>query len=105
MILYDMNKSWVPPAGYTFHYVQPEGAYLRVVFIRHQSEVGGTKEMVVSIYVNDLGREVMRTTDEGFLSSAAPELPTPPVSRWYRFVDAFYLTLLGIKEMFRWHKN
>lgn len=104
MTLYDTNKSWAPPVGYTFRRVDPNGAFIRVQFLRETEVTGGVKLSYIYVYVNDMGREVLRTEEEHFLSTEV-EPETPSVSRWYKFVDAFYLTLMGIEEMFKWHKN
>ena len=101
MIIVDKNQTLQPPEG-QLDSVSPEGAYLRVVYLqpfwdnplRH-----GTR--VTTIYLQDMGREVLRTIYER-LDPSEPEIQSRPrpVRRRYRIWNGFLLALQGVKEMF-----
>ena len=97
-----MNRSWTPPEGFKPDSVSAEGAYLRVNFSKWltQRASGALIYYSVTIYVNDMGREVMRTTQEQkFPAIAEPAIPAFTPGRWFRFQNGFYLALEGLQEM------
>lgn len=63
MILTDLNGSIKPPANFTLENIIVEGAYLilsyeQQVFVTDTMTIKGHNRML--LYVNDMGREVMR---------------------------------------------
>ena len=104
MELLDMNRSWTPPEGFKPDSVSAEGAYLRVNFSKWltERESGALNHYSVTVYVNDMGREVMRTTQEQtFPAIAKSAIPAFAPGRWFRFQHGFYLALEGLQEMIR----
>lgn len=103
MLLQDMNQSWTPPAGFVFQDVTASGAYLLVNYTQSFWEnplQQGWHQVV--IYVNDMGREVMRTTDTLLAPPIREEEPEPlPVGRRFRFKNGFLICLQGIQEMIK----
>lgn len=104
MTLKDMNQSWIGPDGYTFHNVMSQGAYLLVTYVRRQDIPGWLNEHHIVIYINDMGREVMRT--EGLISwpepvAAVAESTPALVGRWFRIKNGFLIALQGLQEMSR----
>lgn len=91
MILSDKNQSWQPPEGYGLASLSAEGSFLRLVY-RKQTEVG---HVVITVYLNDMGREVLRTQDTidyGALKSSA----TPVAGGfWKALRDGFKLFFRG----------
>jgi hypothetical protein len=66
MILTDLNGSIKPPANFTLENIIVEGAYLilsyeQQVFVTDTMTIKGHNRIL--LYVNDMGREVMRLTD------------------------------------------
>lgn len=101
MILHDMNQSWTQPEGYRFVGVLAQGAFLMVLFIQDRDTPLCRAYHQIAIYVNDMGREVMRTEE---LSETYLPLNKPapaPVGRWFRFKNGFYIALQGFQEMIR----
>ena len=101
MILHDMNQSWTPPAGYSFAFAVAHGSYLSVVY--HQTADTETQHVrnIVEIFLNDMGREVMRTEDTATWPIVKPKPDALPVGRWFRFKNGFYIALQGLQEMTR----
>src|ERR1035437_10341266 len=101
--LYDKNETLQAPGGFQLHHVSAQGSYLRLVyslFIRHPETFVSVSEAIVVIYLNDEGREVIRTVDETFYPVELAPNPDPlPVSRWYRFCNGWLLALQGLQEM------
>lgn len=102
MELRDINQSWTPPAGYKFFGIRAVGSYLLVEYRLRDTGCW----LIVTIYVNDQGREVERTLDAEEIFSD-PELiaEPPPVGWWFRFKNGFYLALFGLQEMLACHKR
>jgi len=102
--VHDKNETLQPPEGFLLQYVKPEGEYILVEYRRldSQSAFGGSYSTVL-IYLNSMGREVLRTTNQTeWTQPRAPEVwRRPEISRWYRIKAGFYLALEGIKEMFQ----
>ena len=99
MTLYDKNQTLLPPAGYLFTRLRAEGSFLRVEYRRIDSE----NVSVVTIYLNDMGREVVRSVDEEDLDlEIFPEpqfLSKKHLTRWSRFKLWLSLSIYGIREM------
>lgn len=104
MILIDKNRTLEPPENSRFVSLTPIGSFLVALYARRIYRADSTEvigEDFVSVYMNDMGREVGRTQHRvDFAPIAAPYVP-PPVPRWYRFCNAFYMTLEGLQEMIR----
>ena len=86
MVLDDKNKSWFPPEGYLLTNISADGALTRIEYRRLLSDAVS----IVGVYVNDQGREVMRTIDVDDLYIAPT--PRPPrfgltPSFWDRILD------------------
>lgn len=99
--LTDMNKSWHPPYGFEFTGVEPKGGYLVVRYERRQagdSIVRGGLQ-IITIYLQDMGREVLRTTEEFLDPVIVPAAEPKPVATRFRFWNGFLLTLQGLEEM------
>ena len=92
--LSDKNETLQPPAGYFLHAVDAQGAYLRVEY----RVTTAVQEGTVVIYLNEMGREVLRTRQV----IAAPKNIKPVVvlTRWMKFKNGFFMMLIGIEEMF-----
>jgi len=106
LVLHDKNQTLEPPDGFAIQYVKVEGEYIVVEYRRTDSysENGGSYSTVI-VYLNSMGREVVRTTNQTewrMPPRTAPEWQAPrSISRWYRIKAGFYLALLGIQEMFK----
>ena len=95
MTFLDKNHTLEPPKDHTFYGVTAEGAYLRAEYRRRFSN----GDDIVVIYLNDTGREVARAMTTVYLPQ--PISAPAPVGRWYKFRNAFYMTLEGLQEMIR----
>lgn len=63
MIVTDKNRSFEPPKNGEFLGARAEGAYLKLsYFVHHENDLSASRTKVV-IYLNDQGREVLRTED------------------------------------------
>ena len=96
----DKNQTLVPPENYTFRNAETDGAYMRLTYFQSvykpatRTVIG---ENVVTIYLNDQGREVGRC-----IGSVRWPVETPvivPAPRKFRFKNGWLLTLQGLKEM------
>lgn len=102
----DKNKTLTPPENYQFRNAETDGAYMRLtyyqtVYKEATSTVIG--ENVVTIYLNDQGREVGRCT--GFVRWPI-EIPiVVPAPKKFRLKNGFLLALQGIQEMLRCLKS
>ena len=97
MILTDFNQTLHRPEGFDVMDVRGEGAYLRVEFNRTKYVDDPTDkctgQMIVGwdavvLYLNDQGREVLRTE---WFTKIAPPLPTREIPKpWYvKLADMF----------------
>lgn len=109
MILHDKNQSWMPPEGYIFAGLHPDGAFLRVLFHQKVFQTGTTTVIaknVVTVILNDMGREVARTQQRVDHAVAVPVLrEAEPITGWTRFKNGFFMVLIGLEEMIRCRKN
>lgn len=90
MIIEDKNRTLVPPAGYEFRSVEAEGAYLRlhyrqILFREGTRDIQG--ETWVYIFLNDQGREVVRTI--AYYESLVPVPSEPPLTFWGAIKQGF----------------
>jgi len=95
MILTDMNQTWKAPEGFTMTGVFPLGSFLLVKYMheRQSATVGSSNWLVeyVDVYLNDQGREVVRTESHETISDA-PLATAPPkplslrerIELWFR---------------------
>ena len=97
----DKNQTLVPPEGYTFRNAETDGAYMRLTYnqaVYKPDTLQVIGENVVTLYLNDQGREVGRT-----VGSVRYEFKEPKVlaARRFRIWNGFLLALQGIQEMFK----
>jgi hypothetical protein len=97
MTFQDKNQTLEAPVGYKFSGSEPMGAFLRVEY-RRQVEA---RENILTIYLNDMGREVARSEHQVLLPLFAPVTRPAPVARRFRIKNGFLIMLQGIQEMFR----
>lgn len=97
----DKNKTLVPPEGYTFRNAETDGAYMRLTYnqaVYKPDTLQVIGENVVTLYLNDQGREVGRTVGSVRYEFKAPKVLAP---RRFRIWNGFLLALQGIQEMFK----
>ena len=97
----DKNKTLVPPEGYTFRNAETDGAYMKLTYVQlvgktNTGRVDG--ENVVTIYLNDQGREVGRTVGSVRYQFKEPKVLAP---RKFRFKNAVLIVLHGLQEILR----
>jgi hypothetical protein len=104
MILKDYNQTLVKPEGFDLYDVRADGSFLRLEYnktkyvedpLDQQTGLRADGWTSLVIYLNDQGREVIRT--ETYIKIAS-ELPTPiPVipKPWYFRAADFILNLLN----------
>lgn len=91
MILTDMNKTWVPPSereGWVFLTMNVRGTFFELTYQQTLYWTGTLDVMArrtVTIYLNDQGREVLRTENRKDYLRPAPPIAAPKLSRWERF--------------------
>jgi hypothetical protein len=102
MILSDMNQSWRPPENYRFVNTTAEGSFLVHLYSERLFRPGTTEVIgtnYVTIYVNDMGREVSRTQYRVDVVPPRVRMGSPNVSRSFRFRNGFLIALQGLQEM------
>lgn len=81
MIVEDKNLTLQPPDGFRPESVEAQGAYLRLQYVRFERSMATAHYWTrVTIYLNDMGREVLRTTDDVVLPTlrvATPKYDEP----------------------------
>ena len=101
----DKNQTLQPPEGYTFRNAETDGAYLRLTYYQTVYKTATTTvigENVITIYLNDTGREVGRTIGSvQFPPQPVYKLPPESPSRKFRIKNGFLITRQGLQEMFR----
>lgn len=113
MILRDMNLSWTPPADMTLHSVRVEGGYILVKYwqpVLSTQDGAPLSEKSVVVFINEMGREVMRTETIHDWPQPVYGLPgvakkPEPTSCWTRFKNGFFMMLIGIEEMIQCRKK
>lgn len=107
MIVKDMNQTLVQPEGLELSSVQAAGAFLLIRYsqaaIRNGSVCG--KHYTV-IYLNDQGREVLRTEEEvkpddfadAYLIAAKNELEAAPPKKFWETLKAIWKFNFGRKK-------
>lgn len=98
MLIYDKNETLQPPAGFEVDGVEPHGAYLVLSYHRSEEEKDHFNIQLVHVYLNDMGREVLRTVENALDWKAEPAVAVT-VSRWYRFCNGWLIALQGLQEM------
>lgn len=105
MEIFDKNLTLESPEGYRPRDVTAQGEYLRLEYWQPVYRPGTTVIIghnKVTIYLNSMGREVMRTTVRDLM-------PTPEVvnsiTRRNRFRNGFFMILIGLEEMVRCLKS
>lgn len=85
MSLIDKNQSWTPPKDHQFIGVTARGSFLLVEFGQWS---GDDLRSQICVYVNDMGREVLRVTEtfEPIPPEPATHTEPPPLTRWQKFV-------------------
>lgn len=104
----DKNQTLVPPAGYTFRNAETDGAFMRLTYFQSVYKTGTQTvigENVVTIYVNDMGREVGRTIGSWRKPLHDVQVVPAPVGRGFRFKNGFLLALQGLWEMIKCLKS
>jgi hypothetical protein len=100
----DMNRTLVAPEGYKFYGAVADGAFLRVEFrqpvFKPETLILIARDIVV-IWLNDMGREVARTSGRVFIQQPVKISKPQPVARRFRIKNGFLIMLHGIQEMFR----
>ena len=101
MLVKDKNQTLQEPEGFALEDVQAVGSYLRLAYWldKYRSQEGCWEYCTVVVYLNDQGREVLRTTDWRKEPHVAQKFPPIPVPRWIQFQNGFSLALEGLKEM------
>ena len=97
----DKNQTLVPPEGYIFRNAETDGAYMRLIYNQAVYKTATRQaigENVVTIYLNDQGREVGRTIGSVRYQYEEPKVLAP---RRFRIWNGFLLALQGIQEMFK----
>lgn len=105
MIIYDKNQTLEPPEGYLSESLVADGAYLcatyrQVVFKSGTTVVRGHN--VVTIYLNDMGREVARSVAKVYRPepSFEPKVFVPAAAR-FRLRNGWLLISEGIREVIK----
>ena len=93
----DKNQTLEPPADFACYRVFAAGAFLQVEY-RRQFANG---EDIVVIFLNDMGREVGRTTVTEYLPPPVADPIPAPVGRRYKIWNGILLILQDIQEMFQ----
>jgi hypothetical protein len=109
----DKNQTLEPPEGYKFRSTDVDGAYLRLTYYQSVYQTGTLLvigENVIVVYLNDMGREVGRST----ASYRWPQPDPLPVEaafsrqwqfRLLRFKNGFLIVLQGLQEMIKCLKS
>jgi hypothetical protein len=104
MKLRDIN-SWIhPPEDYLLVAVEADGNFIRleyrqIIYFKDTTRVKGRS--IVILYVNDFGREVLRTCDVDFYDPEPPpepKVPVKPLTAWERVAFAFEFLIISLKE-------
>ena len=95
MEVHDKNETLQPPAEFQFLSVRAAGAYLQLEYGKKIE--GGLRRVV--IYLNDMGREVLRTTDVVWPPKPPVATPIKSVGAWFKFRNGFLIALQGLREM------
>ena len=102
MILKNINQTLREPSGYYFDSVRTDGAFLVVAYSQKLLRTGtniplGTRW--IHIWVNDQGREVIRTEDNWVPAPVPPPVsvpaPPPPKTFWQELKEDMRLIFTG----------
>jgi len=98
----DKNQTLVPPENYTFRNAASDGAYLKLTYGQSVYKKGALTvigENIVTIYLNDQGREVGRCI--GSVRYDFKEPKVLPASRKFRFKNGCLIIQHGIQELLK----
>jgi hypothetical protein len=101
MIAKDKNQTLEPPEGALLKMVWGDGAYLRLVYhasFWYNPLSHGTR--VTTVFLQDTGREVLRTIDEVLDPLPTDTATKTRIARRFKIRNGFLLALQGLKEMF-----
>ena len=106
--LRDMNQSWTQPEGFDFVNLEPCGGWLVATFQEHHDgdDVVRGWTVVVKVYLQEMGREVARTTET--ILDPVVEFQQPekkPIPARFKFWGGWLLVLAGLEEMIKCHKK
>ena len=96
----DKNQTLQPPENYVFRNAETDGAYMKLTYAQPvfwKSTTVSRGENVITIYLNDQGREVGRCVGSVRWPIEAPTIV--PAPRKFRFRNGWLLALQGIGEM------
>ena len=100
MHLFDKNETLQSPEGYEIVALSAEGSYLRVEYRR---QLARTKKFqsysTIIVYLNDIGREVVRTEDTAEEKFPEPPVVMTPLTAAMQFKNGLFLILAGISEV------
>lgn len=99
----DKNRTLEPPEGYAFKNAETDGAYMRLTYIQDVFKPATRQvigENVVTIYLNDTGREVGRTYGGVRYKFHEPRV-LGPAPRKFRFKNGCLIVLQGLQEILR----
>jgi hypothetical protein len=104
MIAIDKNQSLNPPAGFDLAGCSALGAFLVLDYDR-TTYWPNTKERSsierIKIYLNDMGREVMRIVDNSYYALPEPKpapISEPKLSLWQQMVGTFRQWIRNLGE-------
>ena len=104
MIAHDINQHLKPPSLHVLYSVHAVGGFLRLEY--HAWSFGkdtlpGRQCSTVVVYLNDMGREVLRTEDVEFFFDQLPSTLNEPVHK-----QSFWIRLyLKYIEVMKWLKK
>ena len=101
MIVLDKNQTLDRPKGFTFAFVNAKGAYLQLRFqktVIHVNPAESNELHTVDVYLNDQGREVLRTEEKHRLPDLPPPVVAPPPQTWWEEVKSDFKFMFGRGE-------
>ena len=103
MIMTDVNATIKPPAGFTLHEVCAFGEYIRLQYVLSNIFKTGTRDVIgatiIYVYVNSMGREVIRTEEVQRFPETPIKAPEPNRTWWNTLKNGFFMILIGTEEM------
>lgn len=97
-----MNQTLVPPFGATLTWVRADGAYLLLRYseLLYNDDKSARGETCICLYLNDQGREVLRTEEDIFL----PEQPFYDLPGFGRGPEEIPITIWAALK-YTWNKH
>jgi hypothetical protein len=96
MIMLDKNQTWTPPKGYEFSSLVVAGGYFHVRYqktVIHTNPAELNELFTVDVYLNDQGREVLRTENKSYISESPIVASQPQKTFWEQL-------LVDVKDLF-----